>query len=262
MNLLLSLNLVFNVKTDDVKYFIQHVLQSFFLPFPQDPVCKTGFFNMLLFWVCFIVVVFFWFLVFVLLLLLLFIFLKVLKVLALRVGLLSLCMVGQSYALSPKPPAAFSKRKCKFIRDQQGLCQGGCLNQGSLASLDSFLHFIFVYFYSIFFSWQHSNTFFFFVLNIFCYFSVVGLFSSPPFFVKLLEFFTLAISLKYSKFIFCYVFQSGSPLLLINEYIPFTFIKSFSKVICKGKYYFVHANTIYSIQPSNGVCTFWVYETV
>lgn len=160
MNLLLSLNLVFNVKTDDVKYFIQHVLQSFFLPFPQDPVCKTGFFNMLLFWVCFIVVVFFWFLVFVLLLLLLFIFLKVLKVLALRVGLLSLCMVGQPQALSPKPPAAFSKRKFKFIRDQQGLCQGGCLNQGSLASLDSFLHFIFVYFYSIFFSWQCSNTFF------------------------------------------------------------------------------------------------------
>lgn len=155
MNLLLS----FSFKTDDVKYFIQHILQSLFLPSPQHPVCKIGFFNMLLFWVCFIGF-FFWFFVFVLSLPLLFIFLKVLKVLALRVGLLSLCMVGQSQALSPKPPAAFSKRKCKFIRDQQGLCQGGCLNQGSLASLDSFLHFIFVYFYSIFFSWQCSNTFF------------------------------------------------------------------------------------------------------
>lgn len=155
MNLLLS----FSFKTDDVKYFIQHILQSFFLPSPQHPVCKIGFFNMLLFWVCFIGF-FFWFLVFVLSLPLLFIFLKVLKVLALHVGLLSLCMVGQSQALSPKPPAAFSKRKCKFIRDQQGLCQGGCLNQGSLASLDSFLHFIFVYFYSIFFLGSAAILFF------------------------------------------------------------------------------------------------------
>lgn len=57
----------------------------------------------------------------------------------------------------PEPPAAFSKRKLKFIRDQQGLSQGRCLNQDFLASLDSFLHFSFVYLYSIFLlSWQHS----------------------------------------------------------------------------------------------------------
>lgn len=46
--------------------------------------------------------------------------------------------------LSPKPHAALSKRKVKFIRGQHTL-SGQVLKQGSLASWNSFIHFMFLY---------------------------------------------------------------------------------------------------------------------
>lgn len=82
---------------------------------------------------------------------------------------------------------------------------------------------------------------------------MVGLFRSPPFFVKLLESFTLDVSLKYSKFVFCYVFQSGSHLLLIGEYIPFTFIKR-EIVFCSCKY-----NTFYTSIQRLQILGMWNY---